>query len=403
MKKRDRELLEKVGKYYLQYKEIIDIDKLLSTFRGTQEIPVSDFTLSYIYYYIMYIVTKDAVRSAEMARRSKLTYREFAVEYSQDLYGELNVGLTVPVYPVGLVAYYTFTEGYNAPEYAVLGYLLRRIYSIVKGKREKITVSTPPLKYFNFLDEFNKELSKLEEVKEYFPEGYYRCPSYTDPDWLTRAYKSYFLAEKLESIKVGMKKKGGEEEKVNKDLIKFMMWKLYELYTFYLVAKYLESKGYEIKKEGEEYIAKKGDKYISLVFNAPLPHSSLIKVDEEESIDKYKGRPDISVVQGRPIIFECKYSTRVSYITMGRFKIMAYTYEYNPLTAVLVYPGLETEETDVDSEDGATRRLDYITKKKDGLLNFEYNNHVLYMMIIDPLVEDEENLSRIDRLLGKYV
>jgi len=399
--KRDIQLLQKVGHYYLQYKGILDVEKLLLTLEGTQEIQIGDYTLSYIYYYMMYLITKDAVRAAEKARQSRLTYREFAVEYSEDLYGELHVDLTIPVYSTGLVAYHTFTEGYNAPEYAVLGYLLRKIYSTIKEKKEKITISPPPLRFFNFIENFNKEFSKLEEVKEEFPEGYFKPPSYTDPDWLIMAYKSYFLAEKLEKIKVGLKKRG---EEINKDLIKFIMWKLYELYTFYLVAKYLESKGYEIKKEGDEYVAIKGDKVLRLMFNAPLPYSSLIKVDDEISADKYRGRPDITVVQGKPIIFECKYSTRVSYITMGRFKIMAYTYEYDPLTAILVYPGLEEGGNDVDSEDGATRRLDRIAKSKDGLLDFEYNNHVLYMMIADPLVKDDkENIDRIDKILGKYL
>ncbi|MFP3203102.1 MAG: hypothetical protein RXR43_13045, partial [Sulfolobus sp.] len=76
---RDKVLLDKVGMYYLQYKGVVDIEKLLSLFEGTTELPVNDYTLSYIYFYIIYLVTKDAVRSAREALKDRLTYKEFSV------------------------------------------------------------------------------------------------------------------------------------------------------------------------------------------------------------------------------------------------------------------------------------------------------------------------------------
>ncbi|MFP3202921.1 MAG: hypothetical protein RXR43_12050, partial [Sulfolobus sp.] len=79
MTKRDIELLNRVGKYYLQYKGVVDIEKLLSLFEGTTELLVNDYTLSYIYFYIIYLVTKDAVRSAREALKDRLTYKEFSV------------------------------------------------------------------------------------------------------------------------------------------------------------------------------------------------------------------------------------------------------------------------------------------------------------------------------------
>lgn len=69
MTKRDIELLNKVGKYYLQYKGVIDIEKLLSLFEGTTELPVNDYTLSYIYFYVIYLVTKDAVAQHEKRKK----------------------------------------------------------------------------------------------------------------------------------------------------------------------------------------------------------------------------------------------------------------------------------------------------------------------------------------------
>ncbi|QXJ28699.1 Uncharacterized protein J5U23_01568 [Saccharolobus shibatae B12] len=405
MNRRDRALLKKIGKYYLQYKGILDIEKLLLTFEGTKEISIDDYTLAYIYYYIMYIITRSVVKAAERAKESRLTYKEFVIDYSEELYGTLNVDTTIPVYHMGLVSFHTFKEGLNAPEYAILGYLLRKIYLIIREKRDKIPISSPQLAFFDFLKNFEKVFLRLEKLKEEFPNGFYRDPTYTDPDWLLRTYKAYFLARRLEEIRVGTK---SPEKKVNeKELIKFVMWKLYELYTFYLVAKYLESKGYRIEKKGDEYIAVRGEKRLRLIFNAPLQQSSLKRVDEENDIERYKGRPDISILQNRPIIFECKYSSRISYITTGRFKIMAYTYEYDPLVSVLVYPGLEDQGINFDSEDSATRKLDETVKKRHGILDFWYNNHLLYMAIIDPLDDDSlsenGNLSKIDKLLRDYV
>ena len=403
MTKRDIELLNRVGKYYLQYKGVVDIEKLLSLFEGTTELPVNDYTLSYIYFYIIYLVTKDAVRSALEALKDRLTYREFSVEYSQELLGELDVPRTIEVYPMNMVTYYNFTEGLNAPEYLILGYLLRRIYYLVREKLESLKYGNNDNvpKYFNFYEDFKKKYEELNDLKEKFPDGYYREPSYTDPEWLMRAYKAYFLIKGLESIKVGTKEKGVVSDK---KIIKFLFWKLYELYVFYLVVDYLESKEYHIIRKDGEFLAKKGDKCIRLVFNTSLTTSSLRKVDNMKDVEKYKGRPDISLDKlPKPIIFECKYSPSVSYITMGRFKVMAYTYEYDPEVAVLVYPGLKESQIDYDPEDSATRELDQMAKEKGFLLDFYYNSHLIYMAIIDPLREDEENLDIIDKILGKII
>jgi len=401
--KRDIKLLNKVGKYYLQYKGVIDIEKLLSLFEGTTELPINDCTLSYIYFYVIYLVTKDAVRSALEAKKDRLTYKEFSVEYSQELLGELDILRTIEVYSMNMVAYYNFTEGLNAPEYAILGYLLRRIYYLVSEKHEglKYCNNDNIPEYFNFYEDFKKNYEDLNKLKEEFPDGYYREPSYTDPEWLTRAYKAYFLIKGLESIKVGTKEKGVVSDK---KIIKFIFWKLYELYVFYLVVDYLESNGYHITRKDGEFLAKKGDKYIRLVFNTSLTTSSLRKVDNMKNVEKYKGRPDISLDKlPKPVIFECKYSPSVSYITMGRFKVMAYTYEYDPEVAVLVYPGLKESQVDYDAEDSATRELDRMAKENRFLLDFYYNSHLIYMAIIDPLREDEDNLQVIGEILGKII
>ncbi|WP_245544514.1 hypothetical protein [Metallosphaera yellowstonensis] len=305
-----------------------------------------------------------------------------------------------------MVAYYNFTEGLNAPEFSILGYLLRRIYHLVQEKLEglKYVDNDAVPKYFNFLENFKKKLDELNDLKERFPNGYYREPSYIDPEWLMRAYKAYFLIKGIESIKVGTREKGAVTEK---KIIKFLLWKLYELYVFYLVVNYLDGKGYDIIRKDGEFFAEKDNRLIRLIFNTSLSTSSLRKVDDTEDVERYKGRPDISLDDRdrlpKPVIFECKYSSSVSYITMGRFKVMAYTYEYDPEVTVLVYPGLEDGQMNYDAEDSATRELDKMVREKEFLLDFYYNSHLIYMAIIDPLRDVEENLRIVGKILGKII
>ncbi|BDC18724.1 hypothetical protein [Acidianus sp. HS-5] len=184
LRKRDLALLSSVAKYYLQYKDVFNLNDILNIFEGTEELPVDNYTLSYIYYYILYILTKEALDSAEKAKKDRLTYREFSIEYSQELLGELSIDRTIQVHHLGLVAYHTYVEGVNAPEFLVFGYLLRRIYEIIKEK--KTTSISNPVKYFDFVKDFDRAFNALEKVKDEFPEGYYRDEVYTDPEWLKR-------------------------------------------------------------------------------------------------------------------------------------------------------------------------------------------------------------------------
>ena len=70
-----------------------------------------------------------AVGAAEAALRDRLASREFSVEYSEEPAGAASAELTLGVYHLGLAAYYTYRLGLDAPEYAVMGCLLRRIYA----------------------------------------------------------------------------------------------------------------------------------------------------------------------------------------------------------------------------------------------------------------------------------
>jgi len=196
-----------------------------------------------------------------------------------------------------------------------------------------------------------------------------------------------------------------------------LLWKLYEVYVFYLVVRYLEGKGYRVKrvKQGEHdyssFVAEIGKEKLFLTFNVPLHFSSLEGVDDiQEEKEKFKGRPDISLINGKRIIFECKYSSLPSYITQGRFKVMAYMYEYEPDVAVLVYPGLKTKVRSYTHDDKVTIDLDSKIKGDKRYVDFRFRTKEgvikkIYMAILDPELEESDNgnLQVIKSILDEVI
>ena len=200
-----------------------------------------------------------------------------------------------------------------------------------------------------------------------------------------------------------------------------LLWKLYEVYVFYLVVRYLEGKGYRVKrvKQGEHdyssFVAEIGKEKLFLTFNVPLHFSSLEGVDDIlEEKEKFKGRPDISLINGKRVIFECKYSSSPSYITQGRFKVMAYMYEYEPDVAVLVYPGLKTKVRSYIPDDKVTIDLDSKIKGDKRYIDFRFRTKggvikKIYMAVIDPEWEENDkekdngNLKVISSILDEVM
>lgn len=398
---RDKLLSEKVAKYYLQYIRVINLEELLNLKGKGKEIKINEESLEYIKRYITYIAVREGVKSAKRALNDMLTSREFAVDYGKDIYGVLSIPHLILVLPQRVYGYFTYVEGIDAPEYKVLSYLLGFIY--IRGKKALKEVKDSEIKYFSFYKEFKFLLESLGKYLSRLPQvGFYRDPLPTDPEWLITAFEAYNILLKTEKdLRVGVKPSKGAEK--DREVLRFLLWRLYELYIFYLVARYLERKGYTIKRStnGRGYVAEKNGKRLNFYFNLQLNKSKLKKVDARTNIRKFRGKPDITLANEKTIIVECKYSFNVGYITMGRFKIMAYTYEYDPNTAILVYPGLK-EGNDYDEEDEATRELNKLVNK-EGYVQFSYNGKDLYMLKIDPSDNDDDNLRRLDNVLDKYV
>jgi hypothetical protein len=422
--RRDLALLKKVAKYYLRYKRIVDLGGLLKQMGGNVEYNTDKESLAHaingLYYYISYVITKKALKAAEKAWREKLTEREFSNDFGGELYGEPDVPRTIVTYPYRIYFFYTIERGIDAPEFAVLGALLREIYTGVKRLKKQLEgyyKDADALSIFD-LKEFDSYLRQLKDYSEKFRKGKIRTPSRRDPEWLRRAFDAYETLNSLveRRVTVGERMKEAEGE-TDKEILTMFLWKLYEVYVFYLIVRYLKERGYRVRraKRGEHdcssFMAERGKEKLFLTFNVPLHFSSLEGVDDiQEEKEKFKGRPDISLINGKRIIFECKYSSSPSYITQGRFKVMAYMYEYEPDVAVLVYPGLKTEGRSYTPDDEVTIDLDRKIKGDKRYIDFRFRTKggvikKVYMAILDPEggEKDNRNLDVIKSILDEVL
>ena len=84
---RAKALLRKVGRYYLQYEGVVDLEGLLLGPRGTRPLPADEATLAYLRYYALHLAVGAAVEAAEAALRDRLVSRELSVEYSEEPVG----------------------------------------------------------------------------------------------------------------------------------------------------------------------------------------------------------------------------------------------------------------------------------------------------------------------------
>jgi hypothetical protein len=143
--------------------------------------------------------------------------------------------------------------------------------------------------------------------------------------------------------------------------------------------------------------------------------SRLLSVDsDKETAKKARGRPDISLKdknRERLLVIECKFSDNPNYLTAGRFKAMAYLYEYGAQLGALVFPELNSERRPYDDEDEGTRGLWSLITREDGLVRLSLRDgtgQVLYLIRVDPAeVEDvqeawEKAKGRVGRVLEEF-
>ncbi|ABP95190.1 hypothetical protein HA72_1022 [Metallosphaera sedula] len=391
---RDKQLIEKVGKYYLAYRGDIDLDRLLT--QGLENIEINEITKYFILSSMTTWIVDRALAYLEQAIEARLTYREFVISYDREPMGAIDLPRSIPVMSRGIYAYYTYIKGYDAPEYAIMNYLLKRIYSTALQYYNKIKDVREEIKYFRVKGRMKTRLDRLRKGLSYFKGEYFRPLTDYDPEWLRETFNLYYTLSQLKELSLGISTQ--KAPSMNKKMLKVILWKLYELYVFFIFVKYLEREGFDVAKENGRYVAKKGNRRLSLILNSDLDFSQLDSVDDLDNTEIFRGRPDLSLVAGNSVLVECKYSSKVGYITSSRFKLMAYAYEYNPLTAILIYPGLDKEVEVMDSEEKATYQINE-KAKEEGFVDINFkNSKKLYIVVLNPADDDETNEEKIARI-----
>jgi hypothetical protein len=90
-----------------------------------------------------------------------------------------------------------------------------------------------------------------------------------------------------------------------------------------------------VKADVNRFVLRRDNEAVELLLNSDMEGSRLLSVDSDKEIaKKARGRPDISLwkvkdgERERLLVIECKFSDSPPYLTAGRFKAMAYLYEY---------------------------------------------------------------------------
>ncbi|MGC9145827.1 MAG: hypothetical protein ACP5GS_06945 [Nitrososphaeria archaeon] len=388
-KPRDRALIEKVAKYYLDYYGIITLRDLRTLLKASER--VKDEINQQIRSKLLPLALNELLDSIRQAERDRQVYREYAVDFDENIHGALHVPLTVAVRSKGLYAYITTKNTALAPAYSVLGALIDEM--LIESQK---FIEQDFDDIFEIKEQVKKMKKMLEAHMDEFPVGEIRRPKRYDPPWLVKALQAYYTYREAAF--------GVEQRKGKKDLYAMIKWKLYEILTFYLVLKTLSSHGYRVEFKAGKIEAARGSERYVLLFNMPPEGSTEIikRVDElgDEIIESVKGKPDISMSKNEKLIaFECKYSMEQGYITAGRFKVLAYIYEFGLESGILVFPGIESPDQEVDDE-GTVKLVEEAERRGNILdLNLRDDGRKLYLLILDPPDDAEKLQHLMERLL----
>ena len=409
-------MVELVSRYYATFYAKGGYQKLLkSMMKGAKEpVEVSADAARLIGLYLVGIVLKGLLNCVNEALRDILVYREFSVMYGEEPNGFLDVARTIPIYPSGMVAYLTYNPTNRSPEYEILRHIVEEALSIWSNYGNAEVKSDPMLELLGLegdLRNFQGYARKLAESKEELP----RYPGTSEdlerearrlepyaPQWFREALELRDLMRALEEQPVAAAARS-EDVKMRAVLLG---WKLYELLTFCLVASALLEDGYEEESSQGEVGLKKGERSITLIHGAPLKGSAIRGTVPPDIVtpESLRGRPDLSL-EGNEVraVMDAKFSIKSSYATLGRFKVMAYMYEYDADYGVLVIPGIDRREL-YDDEEEATYKL-YEQAKEDGYVGIVIEGsgreRRLYVLVLDPLEDHLILMNRVNKLLGE--
>lgn len=404
---RDLALLEKVGMYYVQYRGIFGLEDLRGSM-GSAGALLGEHLESSVRASLVYVAVPEMVRAIEDAL-GQMT-RELVVDRGPELLGALLVPQTLVLRPSGQVAYMTTTGSRTGREYAILGAIARRVAELAGKYLEEVPRFDVEIGVDRKLRE---ELGRLEELIPELPSGHILPRSPYDPDWLRRSHE---LLELLDGLVAGVKGEGREGAFVPIRSV------LYELLTVYLILGAFERRGFRVHRGegGGIYVARRDGRRYRVFLNSALEGHEIVKLvdelggrDNEEAIARIKGRPDVSLVGEAGggeirVAFECKYSDDPGYVAAGRFKVMAYMYEYGLRFGVLVFPDLGAGgEGDQDPQERAESQAllqtlrNVLDRNELSICSFHLKDgRCLYMLRLDPRNDPDFLERQVDHLVG---
>jgi|GEM_PF-677641 len=382
------------------------LDRLLKQAGKTYD--VDELTRAYLMAWLARVAASDLKSAVEEARRDRLLYRQFRVVYDSTSWGPIDVARTIAVYPGGLQASMTYVPTFGSPELILLGEIVSRSLRALDEVKQGLRGLAQAKGEGPLLKELNGAVRRLEGAVDRLRAEAEGLQGYPVPlsdeelraewerlspyvPWLSRAWDAYRLLKHLrEGIWVTQPPLEG-----GRYLLVMLAWRLYELYVAGIVLEALGELGYSVKKvDVNRFVLRRDNEAVELLLNSDMEGSRLLSVDsDKETARKARGRPDISLwkIKGgereRLLVIECKFSDSPPYLTAGRFKAMAYLYEYGAQAGALVFPELNSERRPYDDEDEGTRGLWSLITREDGLLCMSLRDgtgQALYLLRVDP-------------------
>ena len=203
--------------------------------------------------------------------------------------------------------------------------------------------------------------------------------------------------------------------------LRMFLEKLYELYVLYIVLQAFSKLGnIEAKEDSMLVKPNKKDRQIRIFYNSvprvngtPLSRVALGKSEQLDTynLEKLAGIPDITLVAGNKVeaVIEVKHSRSTSYLSLARFKTLAYIYEYNANAGILIYPGLRnpkrTNELTILDEEYKTSQIIMEKAEEKGYITIRLEDDAsLYIVPLTPEEQQEQNnINKIHKILNDII
>ena len=397
-----------VGKYYLDHYRIHGSARVLRALLGHADdgLRINTLTRSYLLITISHSVVNDLIHAVKMSLNDYIRYREFRIVYDKEVWGPIDVSRTIRTYPSGLYASLTYFPTSKSPEYVLLREMAVGALKVVRRiLNDALNIKFEPGRE-DLMGEFRGRVESLgcairrlrrlvarlprsvvKYAEDELVQEVRRLLPYSSP-WFVTAYNAYLLSRYLvRTIRVAQRR-----FRVGKYDLVLLGWRLYEIFIYTVLLSVFIEHGYEVKRRSpRRLILVRGGDEVRVLFNSPLGSSIVRDVNGNTDIAReIRGRPDASISGSkRTVVVECKFSGNPTYITAGRFKVMAYMYEYNADLGVLVFPDLDGRFV-YDEEDRATSSLWDVMARNNGIAKITLSNgRSLYMVRADPAEGDE--------------